>query len=95
MLHPGMCSATWSLSSTWVGCPGLAATLHVVASTPGVPYVEMPPGQLSAPLLATPIRFANGAVHVPEGPGLGADPDPEVFRRHAYTREAARPFYLT
>ena len=75
--------------------PGLAATLHVVASTPGVPYVEMPPGQLSAPLLAKPIRFANGAVHVPEGPGLGADPDPEVFRRHAYTREAARPFYLT
>jgi D-galactarolactone cycloisomerase len=75
--------------------PGLAATLHVVASTQGVPYVEMPPGQLSAPLLATPIRFANGAVHVPEGPGLGADPDPDVFRRHAYTREAARPFYLT
>jgi L-alanine-DL-glutamate epimerase-like enolase superfamily enzyme len=75
--------------------PGLAATLHVVASTPGVPYVEMPPGQLSAPLLAAPIRFAGGVVHVPDGPGLGADPDPDVFRRHAYTREAARPFYLT
>ena len=29
-----------------------------------------------------------------ERPGLGADPDPDVFRRHAYTREAARPFYL-
>ena len=75
--------------------PGLAATLHVAASVPGVPNVEMPPGQLSAPLLAKPIRFAGGAVHVPEGPGLGADPDPEVFRRHAYTREAAKPFYLT
>ena len=43
--------------------PGLAATLHVVASTPGVPYVEMPPGQLSAPLLADahPLRQRRGA----------------------------------
>jgi len=75
--------------------PGLAATLHVAASVPGVPYVEMPPGQLSAPLLAKPVRFAGGAVHVPDGPGLGADPDPDVARHHAYAREAAKPFYLT
>src|SRR5438477_387935 len=26
MLQPGMCSATWSLSSTWAGWPGAAAT---------------------------------------------------------------------
>jgi D-galactarolactone cycloisomerase len=75
--------------------PGLAATLHVAASTPGVPYVEMPPGQLAAPLLAEPIRFGGGAVTVPDGPGLGADPTPDVLQRFAYTREAARPFYLT
>jgi D-galactarolactone cycloisomerase len=74
--------------------PGLAATLHVAASTPGVPYVEMPPGQLAAPLLAEPIRFSGGAAIVPEAPGLGADPDPAVLGRFAYTREAARPFYL-
>jgi L-alanine-DL-glutamate epimerase-like enolase superfamily enzyme len=75
--------------------PGLAATLHVAASTPGVPYVEMPPGQLAAPLLAEPIRFSGGAVTVPDRPGLGADPDPDVLRRHPYSREGARPFYLT
>jgi L-alanine-DL-glutamate epimerase-like enolase superfamily enzyme len=75
--------------------PGLAATLHVVASTPGVPYVEMPPGHLAAPLLAEPIRFSGGAVTVPDRPGLGADPDPDVLGRFAYTRERARPFYLT
>jgi L-alanine-DL-glutamate epimerase-like enolase superfamily enzyme len=75
--------------------PGLAATLHVAASTPGVPYVETPPGQLSAPLLAVPIRRLGGAVSVPDGPGLGADPDPDVLRRYAYAREAVRPFYLT
>ena len=75
--------------------PGLAATLHVAASTPGVPYMEMPPGHLVAPLLAEPIRFSGGAVTVPDAPGLGADPDPDVLARFAYTREAARPFYLT
>jgi hypothetical protein len=26
MLHPGMCSANWSSSITWLGPPGLAAT---------------------------------------------------------------------
>jgi len=75
--------------------PGLAATLHVAASTPGVPYVEMPPGQLAAPLLTAPIRCAGGVVSPPAGPGLGADPDPDVLRRYAYTPAAARPFYLT
>jgi D-galactarolactone cycloisomerase len=75
--------------------PGLAATLHVAASTPGVPYVETPPGQLAAPLLAEPIRGSGGFVTVPDRPGLGADPDPDALQRYAYARAAARPFYLT
>jgi L-alanine-DL-glutamate epimerase-like enolase superfamily enzyme len=75
--------------------PGLAATLHVVASTPGVPYVEMPPGHLAAPLLAEPIRCTGGAVTVPDRPGLGADPDPDVLARYPFGREGARPFILT
>jgi len=75
--------------------PGLAATLHVVASTPGVPYVEMPPGHLVAPLTAEPIGFKAGAVMVPDRPGLGADPDPDVLTRYPFGREAARPFILT
>ena len=75
--------------------PGLAATLHVIASTPGVPYVEFPPGELEAPLVAKPIRWAQGMVHVGNGPGLGADPDPDVLARYPYGRHAARPFILT
>jgi len=75
--------------------PGLAATLHVVASTPGVPYVEMPPGHLVAPHTAEPIGFKAGAVMVPDRPGLGADPDPDVLTRYPFGREAARPFILT
>ena len=74
--------------------PGLAATLHVVASTVGVPYVEMPPGQLAAPLTAEPIR-QTGVVTAPDRPGLGADPDPAVLSRYPFGREAARPFILT
>ena len=75
--------------------PGLAATLHVVASTPGVPYVEMPPGHLVAPLTAEPIRGSGGVLSVPDRPGLGADPDPDVLARYPFGREAARPFILT
>src|SRR5439155_855263 len=70
--------------------PGLAATVHVVASTPGVPYVEFPSVDLVAPLLAEPIRRSGGAISVPAGPGLGADPDPDVLARYPYRREAAR-----
>jgi len=75
--------------------PGLAATLHVVASTPGVPYVELPPGHLVAPLTAEPIRSGGVGLSVPDRPGLGADPDPDVLSRYPFGREAARPFILT
>jgi L-alanine-DL-glutamate epimerase-like enolase superfamily enzyme len=75
--------------------PGLAATLHVIASTPGVPYIEFPPGQLEAPLLAEPICASNGCVDVSDRPGLGADPDLGVLARYPYGKGGARPFYLT
>lgn len=74
--------------------PGLAATLHVIVSTPGVPFVEFPPGELEASLTAEPIRCRDGRVRVPEGPGLGADPDPDVLARYPYGREPARAFIL-
>ena len=75
--------------------PGLAATLHFAASTPGIPYVELPPGDLEAPLCAEPIRRADGAAAAGDAPGLGADPDPGVLARYPYDRAGARPFYLT
>jgi L-alanine-DL-glutamate epimerase-like enolase superfamily enzyme len=75
--------------------PGLAATLHLVAATPGIPYVEYPATPLVASLMAEPIRFVGGAVTVSDRPGLGADPDPELFARYPYRAEAARPFELT
>lgn len=75
--------------------PGLAATLHFAVSTPGVPYVEMPPGQLEAPLTRHPIRAIDGYVGISDRPGLGADPDPEVIARYPYSGARARPFILT
>jgi L-alanine-DL-glutamate epimerase-like enolase superfamily enzyme len=75
--------------------PGLAATLHAAASTPGVPYVEFGAGALTPSLLQAPLRCVNGLVSVDDRPGLGADPDPDVIARHPYSREGARPFYLT
>jgi L-alanine-DL-glutamate epimerase-like enolase superfamily enzyme len=75
--------------------PGLAATLHAIASTPGIPYIEYPSGELAPSLSRAPIRCVNGMVTIDDRPGLGADPDPDVIARHPYTREGARPFYLT
>ncbi|HSE94040.1 MAG TPA: mandelate racemase/muconate lactonizing enzyme family protein [Methylomirabilota bacterium] len=74
--------------------PGLAATLHVIAATPGTPYVEFPVGALDASLTAEPILCRGGVIPVPERPGLGADPDPNVLARYPYDRSSARPFYL-
>jgi D-galactarolactone cycloisomerase len=75
--------------------PGLAATLHAIASTPGVPYIEYPSGQLAPSLSKAPIRCAAGRVSIEDRPGLGADPDPDVMARHPYSPAGARPFYLT
>ena len=75
--------------------PGLAASLHLAAATPGVPYVEFPGTPLVASLIAEPIRSTGGTVGVPDRPGLGADPDPGLLSRYPYQAAAARPFYLT
>ena len=75
--------------------PGLAATVHAIASTPGIPYIEYPSGELAPSLSKAPIRCVAGRVSVEDRPGLGADPDPDVIARHPYSREGARPFYLT
>lgn len=75
--------------------PGLAATLHMIAATPGAPYVEFPVATLEASLTAEPLVCRGGVIAVPDRPGLGADPDPAVLARYPYDRAAARPFYLT
>ena len=75
--------------------PGLAATLHFIASTPGCALRRVPGDRARGPLIADPPRFGGGFVTVPSRAGLGADPDPAILSRYPYRADAARPFYLT
>ncbi len=74
--------------------PGLLATLHLAASTPGVPWVEFPAGELETSLLAEPIRVVDGHVSVPTGPGLGVAVNEEALHRHRDRGGSAGPFII-
>jgi len=62
--------------------PGFLASLHVNAAiAPDAPFER-----LFIDLEASPLHdlvvAENGSVKVPDGPGLGCDPDPAVMRRY-------------
>jgi len=61
-------------------CPGALATLHLLASR--VPAARFEHFYLRAQATLYPGLFGNAAISVPEGAGLGRDPDPEVLRRY-------------
>lgn len=61
--------------------PGMHASLHLAAALPNVGQLEwlyVRPDAWPAPLELLP----GGRVVVPEGPGLGFEPDPEVLSRY-------------
>ncbi|GGC60545.1 enolase [Siccirubricoccus deserti] len=68
-------------------CPyfgaGFIATLHMVAALPGESLVEHMYYDLETSPFAAAIQPQRGSFTVPEGPGLGCEPDPEVLRRYA------------
>jgi L-rhamnonate dehydratase len=59
-----------------------AATLQFVAFLPRDTLLEFNTSAdpLSRDLVATPLRLEDGMVRVPEGPGLGVEPDMEAIR---------------
>lgn len=76
----------------WGGAIGLAAACHFVASLQSYPHtanVPFPPlvewdrgaNPLREELLTDPIRFADGHLVVPDGPGLGVVPEPKAIER--------------
>jgi L-alanine-DL-glutamate epimerase-like enolase superfamily enzyme len=75
--------------------PGLAATLHLIASSPGCRWLEFPTGELEVPLVTEPIVARDGYVGVPSGPGLGVALNEEVLARFPFGRAGKRPFILT
>jgi muconate cycloisomerase len=82
---------------TGVGNP---ANVHLAAAAPGITLscvipvstpAEAQRGQLAGiyyrdDLIAEPLRFADGAVRVPEGPGMGIDVDPAKVDRYRVER---------
>ncbi len=65
--------------------PGLLAAIHLTAAlgTPGS-MIEWRYTDLVAHIYGDSVRPRNGQIQVPQGPGLGVDPDPEVIRAFPY-----------
>ncbi len=61
--------------------PGALATLHLLAALPDARF-EFYYGECEAALFGDALRPRRGTLPVPQAPGLGADPDPEVLRRY-------------
>jgi L-alanine-DL-glutamate epimerase-like enolase superfamily enzyme len=78
----------WFTPHTWSNGLGVLANLHVAAGVGGGPYVEFPydpPGWTPERrdfFLTEPVGVdADGYLHVPDGPGLGAEIDLAAVRR--------------
>jgi L-alanine-DL-glutamate epimerase-like enolase superfamily enzyme len=62
--------------------PGLLAAIHVIATLGQGSLVEWRYFDLEARLYGDRFVPKDGSIDVPQGPGLGADPDAEVVRRY-------------
>jgi L-alanine-DL-glutamate epimerase-like enolase superfamily enzyme len=62
--------------------PAFLAALHVNAALAGQPLVEWRFFDLEAPLYGGQARPQCGMISLPQGPGLGVDPDPDVISRY-------------
>ena len=58
--------------------PGLLASVHCIAAMPGETLVERFYCDFAENPLGDAIDPRNGRIAVPQGPGLGADPDPRL-----------------
>jgi L-alanine-DL-glutamate epimerase-like enolase superfamily enzyme len=78
----GFNSRTLVPHSPYLG-PGFLATLQMAAVFPQAPWVEYFSVELERPIFRDVGQpTAAGDVPIPQGPGLGADPDPEVLTRY-------------
>ena len=61
----------------------LAAMTHMAAATPNLTYAvdTHTPWQLGVDVVATPLRFVDGSIEVPHGPGLGVELDRDELAR--------------
>jgi D-galactarolactone cycloisomerase len=77
----------------WGGAVGLAAACHFVASIPDYPHsrnvveptlieYEIGENPLREEIICEPLRLADGALVLPDRPGLGVELDPAAIRRY-------------
>jgi L-alanine-DL-glutamate epimerase-like enolase superfamily enzyme len=66
--------------SAYVG-PGLLASIHCIAAMPGEALVERFCCDFAENPLGDAIHPRQGRIGVPQGPGLGVDPDPARLAR--------------
>ena len=72
---------------SWYDGPGLLTAIHITAALgTSDSMIEWRYLDLEAQIYGDALRAENGRVAVPQGPGLGFDPDPEVIA--AYRRVA-------
>lgn len=63
--------------------PGFMATLQIAAAFPEIQMVEYFGVRLEAPIFGgVELPGPSGAIQIPQGPGLGAEPDPDVLKRY-------------
>jgi len=63
--------------------PGMMATLQLAAVQKSEPLLERFFGTVEGSLYGSHINAQDGWFAIPDGPGLGADPDPDVIREYA------------
>lgn len=63
--------------------PGFIATLHIVAALIERPLVEVLWLEMEGNPFDPWVRATGGKVQVPQGPGLGCDPDPVLLEKYA------------
>ena len=62
--------------------PGLLATLHISSTFSEETMVEYSLADLGANPLGDAIAMVDGRIQVPQGPGLGRDPDMDIVERY-------------
>ena len=62
--------------------PGALATLHLLAALTDTARFEYFYLWADAALYGSALQPRHGELGVPQAPGLGADPDPDVMRRY-------------
>jgi D-galactarolactone cycloisomerase len=74
--------------------PGFVATVHIAAALVEKPMIEVLWLDMEANPFDPWVRAVDGRVRVPDGQGLGCDPDPDILKRFtkgAATRTERRP----